>query len=242
MNPRSERRSSHTPLRHRLCNQISPLVLAREHHRRATRMLDRLLHPIQVPALSSQRGWWPRNNSLLSTNANTAERDSLAPAALRSTFTATQASVRSNVPLKDATARLVCRATCAATHAHICSRETRVARAKAKKRARRVLRSHRPRNRSSRRHLLDEPRLRPANPAERGDHHDDTSLLYSARSLSGLECFDYGIIMFLFSSCNAQHGKLIYGIRHSDCHICIAIYLVNLFACHPRVSGGKPVR
>jgi hypothetical protein len=119
---------------------------------------------------------------------------------------------RSNAPLKDATARLVCRATCVATHAHICSRETRVARAKAKKRARRVLRSHRPPNRSSRRHLLDEPRLRPANPAERGDHHDDTSLLYSARSLSGLECFDYGIIMFLFSSCNAQHGKLIYGI------------------------------
>jgi hypothetical protein len=114
---------------------------------------------------------------------------------------------RSNAPLKDATARLVCRATCVATHAHICSRETRVARAKAKKRARRVLRSHRRPNRSSRRHLLDdEPQLRPANPAERGDHHDDTSLLYSARSLSGLECFDYGIIMF--SSLLATHSMV----------------------------------
>jgi hypothetical protein len=34
----------------------------------------------------------------------------------------------------------------------------------------------------------------------------------------------------LFSSCNAQHGKLIYGIWHSDYHICIVIYPANLFA------------
>jgi hypothetical protein len=187
----------------------------------------------------------------------------------RSTFTATQASVvsvnsfctvsaiiitpaadaatpqRSNAPLKDATARSAYRATCVATPAHICSRETRLARAKAKKRARRVLRSHRQPSRSSRCFLLDEPRMRPANPAERGDHHDDASLLYSAHSLSGLDWT--GMLRLrhnnvFFSSCNAQHDKLIYGIRHSDCHICIAIYSANLFACHPRVTGGKPVR
>jgi hypothetical protein len=83
MRPASERRSTHIPLRHHLCNKISTLVPVREHHRRATSMLDRLLPPIRAPALSFQRGWWPRNNSLPSTNANTAERDSLAPAASR---------------------------------------------------------------------------------------------------------------------------------------------------------------
>jgi hypothetical protein len=123
---------------------------------------------------------------------------------------------RSNAPLRDATARSACRATCDATHALICSRETRLARAKATKRARRDPRSHRQSNRSRCR-LLDEPWLRPANPAGEGeDHHDDSGLLYSARSFqdwAGLECFDYGIIMFssLFA-CNAQHGKLIYSI------------------------------
>jgi len=80
---------------------------------------------------------------------HTAARLSLALAASRSTFIATRANVRLNAPSRDATARSACRATCVATRALICSRETRLARAKAKKRARRALPSRRRRQRRS---------------------------------------------------------------------------------------------
>jgi hypothetical protein len=83
MTPPWVRRSTHTPHRHRLRNKVSTLGLVQERHQRATSMLDRLLPPIRAPALSSQRGWLPRNNSPPSTNANTVERDSHALAASR---------------------------------------------------------------------------------------------------------------------------------------------------------------
>jgi len=66
---------------------------------------------------------------------------------------------RSNAPLRDATARLSCGATCVATHARNFGRETRLERAG---RAPRSLRESNSRNRC---HPLDEPRLRLANPA-----------------------------------------------------------------------------
>jgi hypothetical protein len=91
---------------------------------------------------------------------------------------------RSNALLRGAPARLACRATCAATHARICRRETRRARATTNTSARRVPRSLRESNSRSRWHPLDEPRLRPADPAGWvvGGDHGDASLLYSARS------------------------------------------------------------
>jgi hypothetical protein len=97
-------------------------------------------------------------------SANTAERVLPALAASRFTYTATQANVHLDAPLRDATAHLACRATCAAMHVHMCRRGTRLVRARVKKRARMALPS-RKESRKRRCPSLDEPRVSPANPA-----------------------------------------------------------------------------
>jgi len=143
VNQLMERRHTHTLRRRRHYIKTTSLVHLRERRPRVTTTHDRWHRLIRPPVLSSPRGWLPQNNRLPSTSANTAERVSLALAASRFMFTATQGSVHSNAPLRDAIARLACRATCVATRAPICRRETRrPARAKATKRARRVPPNH----------------------------------------------------------------------------------------------------
>jgi len=191
-------------------------------------------------------------------SVNTAARVSLGPAASRSTSTATQANVRLNAPLTDATARSACRATCVATRALICSRETRLARAKATKRARRALPSRRRSQCRSKLDLLDDD-----------DDDDDEPWDVAGRPrgglswcqptlfrtfLSGLDRTRLEVLLTTaygsrlpFSSPrnDAQHGKLIYWhlfIGIPLVTFCIDIYSANLFDCHYVRRGASFTR